>query len=180
MAKKQRYFKGKPVKESDLKEEQRYRRPKSQRKESKTMPKGSRIDPYRNYNFLVEIDGVVHAGFMECTGLESRTEVIEYREGHEHATVRKLPGLTAYANILLKRGVSASMELYNWRKTVIEGAIDRRNGSIVLLNDAREEVARWNFREGWPCRMSGPDLSAMESGVAIEELEICHEGFERA
>lgn len=177
-----RYFDGKLLNESDFEKEQKYQRPKNKRqgKEKSTMITGSRQNPYKNFNFLVEIDGITQAGFMECSGLESETSVIEYREGNEANIVRKLPGLTMYSNILLKSGVTDSKELYHWRKSVIDGQIVRKNGSIVLLNDKREEVARWNFREGWPCRMSGPALNALEDDVAIEELEICHEGFERA
>lgn len=177
--KREKYFNGKSLKASDLTREQNYQTRKNQEKENKAMPASSRKDPHRNFNFLVEIDGITIANFMECSGLESETEVLEYREGGEPNVVRKLPGLTFYTNILLMRGVSDSKELYEWRKNVINGQIARKNGSIVLLNEKREEVARWNFREGWPCRMSGPDLSALESDVAIEEIEICHEGFER-
>ena len=137
------------------------------------------MDPYGNFNFLVQIDGITQAGFKECTGLESETDVIEYREGAGISTPRQLPGLTRYSNIDLKRGVTDSLDLYEWRKSVIDGQTQRRDGSIVLLNDERVPVARWNFRRGWPCRMSGPDLNATESEVAIEELEICHEGLER-
>ncbi len=179
MVKRSKYFNNKRLKETDFEEEQKYQKGKSTKKEVKAMPTGARKDPYRKYNFLVEIDGITQAGFMECSGLESETEVIEYREGNEPNTVRLLPGLTFYTNILLRDGVSESKELYNWRKTVIDGVTVRKNGSIILLNDKREEVARWNFREGWPSRMSGPDLHAIDSDIAIEELEICHEGFER-
>ncbi len=143
------------------------------------MASGSRTDPYKNFNFLVEIDGITVAGFTECTGLESETEVIEYREGNEASTLRKLPGLTDYSNITLRRGVTDNKELYNWRKSVIDGQTERKSGSIILLNDKQEEVARWNFKQGWPCYMAGPDLNALESEIAIEALEICHEGFER-
>jgi phage tail-like protein len=127
----------------------------------------------------VEIDGLALAGFLECTGLESETAVIEYREGGWAGSARKLPGLTKYANITLKRGVTNSRELYDWRASIIDGVVQRRNGSIILLNTERQAVARWNFRQGWPCAMSGPDLNALKSAVAIEELVICHEGFER-
>ncbi len=136
--------------------------------------------PYPEYNFLVEISGVVSAGFMECTGLESDTAVIEYREGNSPSgSVRKLPGLTKFTDITLKRGVTSSRELYDWRANIINGQMDRRDGSIILLDEKRQEVARWNFREAWPCRMAGPDLNARKNAVAIEELVICHEGFER-
>lgn len=143
------------------------------------MATGNRMDPFKNFNFLVEIDGISVAGFTECTGLESETEAIEYREGSEVNIVRKLPGLTKYANIVLKRGVTGNKELYDWRKAIIDGQIERKNGSIVLLDDRREQVARWNFKQGWPRYMAGPELNAIESKIAIEVLEICHEGFER-
>lgn len=143
------------------------------------MPNTGRQDPYRGYNFLVEIDGIAQAGFMECSGLESETDIIDYREGNEPNTVRQLPGLTVYTNILLRRGMTDSKELYNWRKGVIDGDVVRKRGSIILLDDKRKEVVRWSFVEGWPNRWAGPELDALESEVAIEELEICHEGFER-
>jgi phage tail-like protein len=168
-----------PGTSAEAAKEEKYRGAESHEKESEAMPARARKDPYRNCNFRVEIDGITVAGFMECTGLESETEVVEYREGNEANIVHQLPGLTIYSNIVLKRGVSDSRELYEWRKSVIEGQISRRNGSIILQNDSRQDVVRWNFREGWPCRMSGPDLNALESEIAIEELEICHEGFQR-
>lgn len=145
------------------------------------MPTGQRKDPYNKYNFLIEIDGIVQAGFMECTGLESKTEIIRYREGSDPLnTPRLLPGLHSYSNIVLKRGVTDSKELSAWRKTVTDGQIVRKRGSIILHDDKHQEVARWNFREAWPCRLSGPQFSAVGNDVAIEEIEICHEGIERA
>jgi phage tail-like protein len=144
------------------------------------MPAVQRKDPYNKYNFLIEIDGVAQAGFMECTGLESKTEIIRYREGSDQLnTPRLLPGLHTYGNITLRKGVTDSKELYIWRKTVIDGQIVRKSGSIILQDNKHQEVARWNFRESWPCKMSGPQLNAQGNEVAIEEIEICHEGIER-
>ncbi len=141
----------------------------------------SRVDPYKNFKFIVEIDGIVHAGFSECSGLESRVEVIEYREGNEPETsVRKLPGRASYSNIVLKRGLTDSRELYDWHRTAIRGPVDRKNGSIILLDDAGESKVRWNFRNGWPARWEGPLLNARGNAVAIETLEIAHEGLELA
>jgi phage tail-like protein len=139
-----------------------------------------RDDPYKAFNFLVEIDGITRAAFGEVSGLESETQVIEYRLGGESNTVRKLPGLTKYANIVLRRGVTQDAELWNWRKTVVEGRVDRRNGSIVLLDDDRTAVVRWNFFNGWISKWLGPDLNATGNEVAIETIEIAHEGLERA
>ena len=138
-----------------------------------------RNDPYKAFNFQVEIDGVHQAGFSEATGLESETAVVEYRVGGEPNTVRKLPGLTKYANIVLRRGITQDQDLWNWRKSVVEGKVDRRNGSIILLDDDRTEVARWNFVNGWICKWEGPSFNARANEVAIETIEIAHEGLER-
>ena len=143
------------------------------------MPAAQRNDPYKNFNFRVEIDGIATAAFSEVSGLESETAVIEYREGGEPNAVRKLPGLTKYANIVLRRGITQDQELWEWRKTVVDGNVERRNGSITLLDDDRTEVARWNFRDGWICKWEGPALNAKANEVAIETIEIAHEGLER-
>lgn len=139
---------------------------------------GSRNDPYAAFNFLVEIDGVTQAGFAECSGLTTETDPIEYREGNEDITVRKLPGLKKFTNITLKRGFTDSRDLWEWRKKVMDGQTERQAGAIVLLNEAREEALRYNFREGWPCKWEGPSFNAKNNEVAIEMMEICHEGLE--
>jgi phage tail-like protein len=140
-----------------------------------------RTDPYSQFNFLIEIDGVVKGGFSECSGLTSDTNVIDYREGNEkQLTLRRLPGLIKYVNIVLKRGYTADISLWNWRQDVINGQVSRTTGSIILLDDARNTALTWNFREGWPCKLEGPALNGKTSEVAIETLEICHEGIELA
>ena len=145
------------------------------------MPDGKRNDPYGQFNFLIEIDGVVKGGFTEASGLTTDTNIIEYREGAEqHGTTRKLPGLIKYNNIVLKRGWTKDKSLWAWRKRVIDGKTQRNSGSIVLLDEARNEALRWNFREGWPSKWEGPALNAKTSEVAVETLEIAHEGLELA
>ncbi|MGD8594443.1 MAG: phage tail protein [Gammaproteobacteria bacterium] len=142
----------------------------------------ARVDPYRAYNFLVEIDGITRAGFRECSGLDTAQDPIEYREGSEgkNLTSKKLPGLVKYSNVSLKWGITDDAELWDWRKTVMDAAIERKNGSIVLLDDAGEEKARWNFVEGWPTKWTGPSFNATGNEVAIETLEIAHEGLTKA
>jgi phage tail-like protein len=144
------------------------------------VPVGNRKDPYRAYNFLVEIDGITRAGFRECSGLDTSQNPIDYREGNEALTVRKLPGLIVYANISLKWGTSDDTELWAWRKQVMDGKVERKNGAIVLLDDTGREVSRWNFYEGWPTKWTGPSFNATGSEVSIETLEIVHERIERA
>jgi phage tail-like protein len=142
------------------------------------MPDGKRNDPYGQFNFLIEIDGVVKGGFSEVSGLTTDTNIIEYREGNEgQGTTRKLPGLMKYNNIVLKRGWTKDRSLWNWRKQVIDGKTKRASGAIVLLDEARQPALRWEFREGWPSKWEGPALNGKTSEVAIEALEIAHEGL---
>jgi phage tail-like protein len=143
------------------------------------MPTGERVDPFPAFNFTIEIDGVTDAGFNEVTGLDTENDIIEYRTGDREPSVTKQPGLDKNPNIVLKRGFAkAGDELWKWRKAVIDGKTERASGTIVLLNEAREPAMRWNFREGWPSKLQGPALNAKNNEVAIETLEIAHEGLE--
>jgi phage tail-like protein len=145
------------------------------------MASGTRNDPLLRFNFRVEIDGIAVAAFSEISGLSSETAVIEYREGGDpSSTTRKLPGATRHGNIVLKRGVTTNRSLWDWRKSVIDGAVQRRNGSIVMLDERGADAMRWNFRQAWPAKWEGPTLAAKGNDVAIETLEIAHEGLELA
>lgn len=146
---------------------------------------GQRVDPYRNFNFLVEIDGITQAGFMDCSGFGANTDPIEYREGNENPgkspkTMRKLPGMTKYNNLTLKWGLTDSKELYEWYLKISKGEIVRKNGSIVVLDLEGTEKVRWNFFNGWPTKWDGPDFTSKGNDVAVETLEIAHEGVELA
>ena len=143
------------------------------------MAAGDRKDPYGNFNFHVELGGITYAIFTEASGFDSTIDVIEYREGGENTTVRKLPGLTKYSNIVLKWGVTDNLKLYDWHHQAVEGDVQRKNGSIVALNHQGQEVARWNFFEAWPTKYDGPDYNAEGTDVAIETLELAHEGVKR-
>lgn len=144
------------------------------------MATGDITDPYLNYNFLVELDGIARAAFQECSGFDSTIDVVEHREGGENTTVRKLPGMTKYSNISLKWGMTDDTDLYDWHRRVVEGKIERKNGSIVVLDREGKEVARWNFFRAWPTKWDGPDFNAEGNDVAIETLELAHEGVQRA
>jgi len=140
-----------------------------------------RKDPFRGFNFKIEMDGVTKAGFQECAGLDASTDPVDYREGQEKGNIaRKLTGLNKHANIVLKRGVTDDHSLWDWRKKVIDGKTDRQHGSIVLCDEAGEEKVRWNFVEGWPTKWTGPSFNATNNAVAIETLEIVHEGLTKA
>jgi phage tail-like protein len=141
------------------------------------MPVGDRKDPYLSYNFLVEIDGIARAGFREASGLDSTQDPVEYREGTDPFTARKLPGLVKYSHITLKWGITDDQELLAWRQKAADGKVERRNGSIVLMDTAGKEKLRWNFHEAWPSKWTGPSMNATGNEVAIETLEIAHEGL---
>ena len=140
----------------------------------------TRVDPYRGFNFLVEIDGISQAGFQECSGLDASTDPVDYREGLDPNHVRKLTGLNKYSPITLKRGITDSDELWKWRQTVIDGKTQRKNGSIVLRDETGAEKIRWNFLEAWPSKWTGPALNSGTASVAVESLEITHEELKRA
>ncbi|MEU4195400.1 phage tail protein [Kribbella sp. NPDC026611] len=141
---------------------------------------GQRVDPYRSFNFLVELDGIAQASFTECSGLGSTTEVIENREGGDNTTVRKLPGKTTYTDITLKWGATASIELWEWRLQIVQGLVVRKNGSIVVFDLANSsEVVRWNFDRAWPTKWEGSAFNAKGSEIMIETLVLAHEGLDR-
>lgn len=145
------------------------------------MPAGERKDPYKNFRFLVEIDGIVQAGFREVTIPDTTQDPIEYREGGEPPTVRKLPGLVKYGNVSLKWGITDTLDLYNWRKLVEQGKTKdaRRNIAIILMDEEGSSAARWEFSEAWPSKYDAPDLNATGNEIAIETLDIVHEGMQR-
>ena len=138
-----------------------------------------RVDPYSNSRFLVEIDGITQAGFSDCTGFGSNVEPVEYREGGDAPTVRKLPGKVTYPDITLKWGVTDSRELYDWHLAAVNGQVQRKNGSIVLLDSTGQEKMRWNFFGAWPSKWDGPDFSAKSNDMAIDTLTVTYERLER-
>jgi phage tail-like protein len=138
-----------------------------------------RAQPYLNCNFLVEIDGVAVAGFAEVTLPSMAIEAVDYRDGSDKLNnVRKLPGLTKFGNVTLKRGIVGDLDLFQWIRAVSQGLPDRRNVSIVLLDEQRNPVLRWLVRNAFPVKYEGATLNAKSSEVAIESLELACEGME--
>lgn len=139
-----------------------------------------RNDPYAKFNFLFEADGLTVAGFTEVGGLTFESDVIEYREGSDPARMRKLPGLYKFANVNLKRGFTQDRQLYDWRKTSMDGATERKNCAVILLDEGRSPVARWNLYECWVMKLVAPALNATANEAAIEEMELVVEDMEFA
>ncbi|MDR7420368.1 MAG: phage tail protein [Armatimonadota bacterium] len=137
----------------------------------------SRQDPYRNFNFVVEFGGQATAGFHEVVLPAASADVVEYREGGD-MLVRKLPGLVKYSNLLLRRGITTSNDLYQWWRTVETGQAERREVMVTLLDEARNPVKRWRLRGAWPVKYQPSSLQAEGRDVAIETLELAVEGME--
>jgi phage tail-like protein len=143
------------------------------------MATGDRVDPFRGFNFRVEIERTAVAAFREASGLTFSIDPVEYREGTDpDMHVRKLFGLRKYTNIMLKRGMTTNKDLWNWYRTVVNGKVDRRNGAIVLVDEEHKDVVRWKFSAGWICKWEGPAMNATTNEVAIESIEICVEKVE--
>ena len=147
------------------------------------MPLVYRDDPYAGHNFEIEILGVgeskkaIRGSFSEVSGLEVAVDPIDYRTGSEDIRVRKIPGLKKFTNITLKRGIIGDLAFWDWVVEGMNGLVHRTDGFIILLNESRSEVMRWNFKRGWPCKWTGPGLNAKNNEIAMETLEICHEGL---
>lgn len=140
-------------------------------------------DLLTTFSFHVELDGVDIGAFKEASGVESETEIIEYKEATRDGKmiIRKIPGAMKWSDITLKKRIDVTRDLWEWRREVEMGDIDaaRRHGSIVLYDSKHSEVARWNFESGWPSKWKGADLNAGEDQVAVEEITITHEGLTR-
>lgn len=143
----------------------------------------ARQDPLRNFRYRLEIDQIQQAGFSEVTIGDLSNEPIEYREGDEVTTVRKLNGLTKYANVTLKWGITDSTELSDWHQLVVDGATPldaaRRSVVIRLLDEAGQDKAAWELTKAWPCKYDPPDLNGKGTDAATASVELCHEGIKR-
>jgi len=138
-----------------------------------------RDDPYPNFNFRVDLGDEAAAGFSEVHVGAARIELIEYRQGTDpRLTPRKLPGLVKYDNVVLKRGMTGNTALWEWFKTVRDGMALRRNVTITLLDESRNPVLTWRLADALPVKYEAGDLKAHGNEVAIETLELAHEGLD--
>ncbi|WP_020476526.1 phage tail protein [Zavarzinella formosa] len=138
-------------------------------------------DPYVNYNFLVEIQGIVTSGFKEVSGLDSKIEVVDYREGGDaFSPVRKLPGKVTFSNVVLKTGFADDTTLRDWHLQWVKGeaAADRRDVTISLRDRAGNHLKTWTLKEAWPASYQAPSFNAEAHEVAIYTVELAHEGIE--
>ena len=143
------------------------------------MPLAARADPYLGFRFLVEIEGLIVGGFSEVSGLQAETEFEEVREGGVNHHVHKLPKITKYPNLVLKRGITDSTLLWQWYQDVVRGMLTRMGIYVMLLDEVGSVIWMWSFIDAYPVRWTGPEMRADSSAVAIEALELAHNGFVR-
>jgi phage tail-like protein len=139
---------------------------------------GRRVDPYAAFRFRVEIEGLVVGGFTEVGGLEMEIDVTSVREGGVNGYEHLLAGPARYpSRLALRRGLTDADGLWRWCRDVARGTIERRNGSVVLLDDRGGDAWRWNFVDAFPVRWAGPSLAANDWWVAMESVELVHRGL---
>jgi phage tail-like protein len=141
-----------------------------------------RKNPFKNNRFRIELDGIQQAGFEEATIPDSTSDVIECREGNDAVlNARKQSGLIKHGNLVLKRGITNSMNLYNWHKMGIQGkiVIARKNIAVIIVDKEDNEAARWEFSNAWPTKYLAPNMNAKGNDVEIETLEITFESMQR-
>lgn len=142
-----------------------------------------RANPYGVFNFRIEFENGVIGTFSEITGLDTEHGVIEYRTGDEAPTMRKIPGLEKHPQVVCKRGLVGADKLWKWRQQVIDGIgnVDDSEGkttvTVHLLNEKRDPVITWTLKKAWPVKWSGPALASGKNEVAMETLELAHEGI---
>lgn len=140
-------------------------------------------DPFRGFRFKVEIGGITRAGFREASGLDASNDAVDYREGDEDPHLHKLLGLQKYSNVTLKRGITDDLDLWKWRQKAMKGDMKdgaaRQNVQIKVLDDEGKEAAEWTLVRAWCTKWTGPTFNATANEVAIDTIEITHEGLDR-
>jgi len=142
-----------------------------------------REDPLVGFHFALDIQGVVKGYFTECSGIGSEHEVIDHKVVTETGkeVVIKVPGRLKWENIVLKRGITSNMDVWDWRKKIEDGLVDknRHNGTITMFDQSLKPVAKWEFVGAWPVKVTGPQPKSDSNEIGIEELTIAHEHIER-
>jgi phage tail-like protein len=138
------------------------------------------VDPYRGYNFRIEVEGLGEAAFSECTGLGASIQAIRYAEGRS-PVVRRIPGQVDYADVTLRYGLTNSPDIWNWIFEGLRGRVVRRNVSVILYDTTgTAEVMRWNLMQAWVSKWRAAPLDALGQEIAIETITIVFEQLDRA
>ncbi len=144
----------------------------------------NREDPLVAFKFGLEIEGKLSGYFTSVSGIGSESEIIEHKIVNPdtgETIIQKIPGRLTWTEVTLRRGVTSSIDIWAWRQEVVDGKIEdaRTNCSIIAYNQANEEIARWNFENAWPSKVTGPDMDASGQDYMVEEVTIVHEGMVR-
>ena len=136
--------------------------------------------PYRNFRFRLEIDGLDAGSFSEVSGFDASIDVVEYRAGDDPAiTPTKLPGLVKYGYITLKWGAAETLVLYDWLIDITEGTIEKKTVTLTALDEEGSPAASWRCINAWPVKYTAPDFNGTASEIAVETIELAHEGLTR-
>jgi phage tail-like protein len=136
-------------------------------------------DPFAGFRFVLDVQNIRVGGFSECTGLQMEVKTFEYKEGGRNNTTLKFPEHASFGNVTLKRGVTTQNQMIDWQRDVANGERSRGlNFLITLKNEKGEPVKKWSLIRAFPVKWTGPDLKANASEIAIETLEIAHEGIQ--
>ncbi|MEJ2666022.1 MAG: phage tail protein [Deinococcales bacterium] len=142
---------------------------------------GVTVDPFRNYNFRLEVNEVGEARFTECIGLGLRVHPIRYRESGAGHVVRALPGPVDYGEVTLRYGLTKATNLWQWLLDTANGKIRRSHVSVIMLDlEGSQEAMRWNLINAWPCEWRGAPLDALGREAAIEEMHLVYESLDRS
>jgi phage tail-like protein len=144
---------------------------------------GRETDPLLSFHFALEFEKKLAGYFSEVSGIGSESEVVEHKvvDPSGHPIVQKIPGRIKWGDIVLKRGITKTMDIWEWRDKVVTGKVSdaRLNGSIIMMDQTYSPIARWDFTNGWPSKVNGPTLKSDSNEFGIEEMTIVHEGIVR-
>jgi phage tail-like protein len=140
---------------------------------------GVRSDPFLSYRFVVEIDGIISAGFSEVTGLDVEIETEEYQEGGVNTHSHTLPTRATFPNLTLRRGITDQPLLYKWTESVVNGRVLRLPVLVFMLDEMDVPTWGWSVHKAYPVKWTGPELQADQSTVAMEAIELAHTGVSK-
>lgn len=141
---------------------------------------GLHLDPFKAYNFFVEVEGILVGGFTSVRGLESKMEVQTIREGGVNDHAYKLGGQVSYGDLVLESGLTALDPMWLWYEATLQGRIKRRNGSVYMLNDLGLPTVWYDFFNAWPIEWQGPALDSGQTLVATQRFVLAHEGVRKS
>ncbi len=137
-----------------------------------------RPDPYRAFRFRVEIDGAIEGGFQSVAGIERQCQIEPYTEGGINHYQHQFVTSTTYPALVLKRGL-VDADLWDWHQGVVDGQVERKTLSVILMDEEGSEAWRWVCADAFPSKWTMADLDAVGNNLAMESIEFVHQGLTR-